>query len=762
MAERYTGSAVRRTEDARILTGRGCYVDDVRLPGMVHAAFVRSPFPHAHIVNIDVTAARAAPGVVGVYTAADLEPFISHGTFGVAAAMGVTRPAYTALATDRVRLVGDLVALVIAETRGLGEDACDLVDVEYEELPVVATVAHALDASRLAVFEELGTNVAVGPELNVYGDVEGVFARADRVIRARLHTHRQQNVPMECRGSVTRFDAATGELAAWSASQGVHMVRVGLAERLGIPFEKIRVRSGDVGGSFGQKVGASREDVACAVAAMLLDRPVKWIEDRNENLMASSHARDDTLEVEAAVSDGGDLLGLKVEMLIDTGAYPGRGNSLGSKVEGLIPGPYQVRALSFESTAIITNKATYGAYRGPWASETWVRERLMDLIAREVGMDPIELRLRNLADAGAAPATMITGVSLAGTTTRQSLERIRDIVDIPAFRRRQEVARAEGRYLGLGVATFLEPAPGFKPRAAPPERIRMELTDSGALVVYTGQMPHGQGHETTIAQVAADEVGVRFEDVKVVVGDSAVVPPGLTGGSRAAPMAGGAALTAGRALRVKLLQVASHLFEASVDDLEIGRGVVSVRGVPGRPMQLAQVVTAARQPRALPREIDTNLQVDLAYDGGTGGWSGGTHCAIVEVDLETGFVRFDRYLVVEDCGVLINPAIVEGQIRGGVAQGIGAVLLERATYDEDGQYLAGTFMDYLLPTATDIPRVEIHHLETNPLDPDVNFRGVGEGGMIVAPVTVVNAIEDALKPSRRTDPRTTPPARAHP
>ena len=473
------------------------------------------------------------------------------------------------------------------------------------------------------------------------------------------------------------------------------------------------------------------EDVACAVAAMLLDRPVKWIEDRNENLMASSHARDDTLEVEAAVSDGGDLLGLKVEMLIDTGAYPAEL----ARVEGrgtdprALPGSRPV----VREHAIITNKATYGAYRGPWASETWVRERLMDLIAREVGMDPIELRLRNLADAGAAPATMITGVSLAGTTTRQSLERIRDIVDIPAFRRRQEVARAEGRYLGLGVATFLEPAPGFKPRAAPPERIRMELTDSGALVVYTGQMPHGQGHETTIAQVAADEVGVRFEDVKVVVGDSAVVPPGLTGGSRAAPMAGGAALTAGRALHVKLLQVASHLFEASVDDLEIGRGVVSVRGVPGRPMQLAQVVTAARQPRALPREIDTNLQVDLAYDGGTGGWSGGTHYAIVEVDLETGFVRFDRYLVVEDCGVLINPAIVEGQIRGGVAQGIGAVLLERATYDEDGQYLAGTFMDYLLPTATDIPRVEIHHLETNPLDPDVNFRGVGEGGMSLPP-----------------------------
>jgi carbon-monoxide dehydrogenase large subunit len=370
------------------------------------------------------------------------------------------------------------------------------------------------------------------------------------------------------------------------------------------------------------------------------------------------------------------------------------------------------------------------------------------MIAKELGKDPLEIRLRNVVTRDEAPLTMVTGRSLRGVTARESIEHMAATVDLPSFRRRQAEAREQGRYLGIGMATYIEGAPG--PRGETPlgaENIRLKLDADGTVLVFTGQMPHGQGHETTMAQIAADQMGVPFEQVRVVVGDTDLVPPGFTGGSRAATMAGGASLHGARALKVKVLEVASHLMEASAADLDIVEGMVSVKGVPASAVPLAQVAAWAGDGANVPEGVDADLEVTHLYDGGQGGWSGGTHCAIVEVDVETGQVKVERYLVVEDCGELINPAIVEGQVRGGVAQGIGAVLLERSAYDPDSaQFLAGSFMDYLLPTATDIPRIEIEHLQTVPLDDDVNFRGVGEGGMIVAPPTVCNAIEDALAP----------------
>jgi carbon-monoxide dehydrogenase large subunit len=419
----------------------------------------------------------------------------------------------------------------------------------------------------------------------------------------------------------------------------------------------------------------------------------------------------------------------------------------------MICGPYKIGALSFESTAVITNKASYIAYRGPWASETWVRERMIDLIAKELAMEPLEVRLRNVVTRGEPPLETVTGRSLVGLTSRESLERIAELVDVEAFRRRQAEARTQGRYLGLGLATYIEAAPG--PRTPEggagvlgPEQMRLRLEEDGTVTLFTSQMPHGQGHQTTLAQIAADEFGVPFDQVRVVVGDTDVVPMGFgTGGSRSATLAGGVTLHGARALRAKVLELAAHLFEASPEDMELSAGGVSVRGVPARALPLGEIAQAAHQPGRVPPEFEGDLEVIAAYDGGEGGWAGGTHAAIVEVDVETGQVRVDRYLVAEDCGVLINPAIVEGQVRGGVAQGIGAVLLERSAYDPDsGQFLSSTFMDYLLPTACDIPRIEIDHLETVPLDADVNFRGVGEGGMIIAPPTLCNAIEDAISP----------------
>ena len=751
-AERYTGASIKRSEDPRILTGRGRYIADVKLPGTLHAAFVRSPLAHARVLAVDVSAARDLPGVVAVFTGADLEAVTVPGPDPLLALMGGggPMPEYTLLATDKVRFVGDPVAVVVAESRYLAEDGCELVDVDYADLPPVPSAALALDPGSPPVFVNLGDNI-IGPhKRSEFGDVAGTFAGADRIAEFRIDVHRHQNVPMEGRGCVASHDADSGIMTMYAATQSVHVTKFGVAGRLGMEPEKVRVLAGDIGGSFGLKIGASREELAVAAAARALGRPVKWIEDRSENLTASGQAREESFDVRAAVGNDGDLRGLDVKMVIDTGAYPVMGTMVPAIIEMMLPGPYKLTALGFESTAVITNKASYVAYRGPWASETFVRERVLDLLARDLGIDPLEIRLRNVAPRTDPPFTMITGRPLVGVTTKESLERVAQIVGIPAFRRRQAEERTRGRYLGIGLATFIEAAPG--PRSPGPpsgpmglEHMRLRLAEDGIVTLFTGQMPHGQSHQTTLAQIAADEFGVPFEQVRVVIGDSDVVPFGLTGGSRSATMTGGVTLHGARQLRNKVLDFAAVLMEASARDLEITDGQVLVRGDPDSGIPVGEIARQAASGQ-FDADVDTSLEVEASFDGGEGGWSGGSHCAIVEVDVETGIVKVERYVAAEDCGALINPAVVEGQIRGGIAQGIGAVLLERSAYDQDGNYQSATFMDYLLPTACDIPRIEIEHLETVPLDADVNFRGVGEGGMIVAPPTLVNAIEDALAP----------------
>jgi aerobic carbon-monoxide dehydrogenase large subunit len=751
-AERYTGASVRRSEDPRILTGAGRYVDDVKLPGMLHAAFVRSPLAHARVLAVDVSAAQALPGVVAVLTGADLEEMTVPGPDALMALMGWAGPTpqFTLLATDKVRFVGDPVAVVVADSRYLAEDGCELVEVEYDELTPVADAAFALEPGSPPLFANLGDNIARLHSRKEFGDVPATFAGADRVFDFHIDVHRHQNVPMEGRGCVASYDPGVGFLTMYAATQSVHVSKIAVAMRLGMEQDKVRVVAGDIGGSFGLKIGASREELATAAASRALGRPVKWVEDRGENLMASGQAREESFDVRAAVSSEGDLLGLDVAMVIDTGSYPGMGGMVPDIIEAMLPGPYKLAAMGFESTGVTTNKAAYVAYRGPWASETFVRERVLDLIAKDIGLDPLDIRLRNVAPRTDPPAVMLTGRPLVGVTTRESLERVAKLVDIPAFRRRQAEARAHGRYLGIGVATFIEAAPGPRTPDAGSgpmgnESMRLRLDEDGIVVLFTGQMPHGQSHQTTLAQIAADEFGVPFEQVRVVVGDTDLVPFGLTGGSRSATMTGGVALHGARRLKAKVLDFASHLMEASVQDLQITDGNVWVRGDPASAIAVSEVARQAASGQ-FGADVDANLEVEALFDGGEGGWSGGSHCAIVEVDVETGLVTVERYVAAEDCGALINPAVVEGQIRGGIAQGIGAVLLERSAYDQDGNFQSATFMDYLMPTACDVPRIEIEHLETVPLDADVNFRGVGEGGMIVAPPTVVNAIEDALSP----------------
>jgi aerobic carbon-monoxide dehydrogenase large subunit len=754
VAERYTGASIKRSEDPRILTGAGRYVDDIKLPGMLHAAFVRSPLAHARVLSVDVSAARALPGVAAVLTGADLEAMTVPGPDALMALMGWAGPTpeFTLLATDKVRFVGDPVAVVIAESRYLAEDGCELVEVEYDDLPPVMSAAFALDPSSPPLFANLGDNIARPHARSEFGDVAGTFASADRVLDFHIDVHRHQNVPMEGRGCVASYDADLDVMTMYAATQSVHVTKIAVAMRLGMEHDKVRVLAGDIGGSFGLKIGASREELAVAAASRLVGQPVKWVEDRGENLTASGQAREESFDVRAAVSSDGDLLGLDVKMVVDTGSYPGMG--MGATVpdimEAMLPGPYKLAALGFESTAAITNKATYVAYRGPWASETFVRERVLDLIAKDLSLDPVEIRLRNVTPRTDPPALMITGRPLAGVTSKESLERVAQLVDFPAFRRRQAEARAQGRYLGIGIATFIEAAPGPRSPQGPSgpmglESMRLRLEEDGIVALFTGQMPHGQSHQTTLAQIAADEFGVPFEQVRIVIGDTDVVPFGLTGGSRSATMTGGVALHGARQLKAKVLDFAAYLMEASAQDLLITDGNVWVRGDPASAIAVSDVARRAASEQ-FGADVNANLEVEATFDGGEGGWSGGTHCAIVEVDVETGIVKVERYVAAEDCGALINPAVVEGQIRGGIAQGIGAVLLERSAYGEDGSFQSATFMDYLMPTACDVPRIEIEHLETVPLDADVNFRGVGEGGMIVAPPTVVNAIENALSP----------------
>src|ERR1700726_2202971 len=682
-AERYTGASIKRSEDPHILTGAGRYVDDIKLPGMLHAAFVRSPLAHARVLSVDVSAARALPGVVAVLTGADLEAMTVPAPDPLLALFttGGPTPEFTLLATDKVRFVGDPVAVVIAESRYLAEDGCELVEVEYDDLPPVVNAAFALDPSSPPLFANLGDNISRPHSRTEFGDVAGTFADADRVVDFHIDVHRHQNVPMEGRGCVASWDAALGAMTVYAATQSVHITRNGVAARLGIEGDKVRVLAGDIGGSFGLKIGASREEPALPAASRHVGRPVKWVEDRGENLTASGQAREESFDVRAAVSDDGDLLGLDVKMVMDTGAYPGMGTMFPDIMQAMIPGPYKLAALGFESTAAITNKASYVAYRGPWASETFVRERVLDLIAKDLGLDPVGIRLRNLAARTNPPALMITGRPLVGVTSRESLERVAQLVDFPVFRRRQAEARAQGRYLGIGVATFIEAAPGPRGPEGPSgpmgmEAMRLRLEEDGIVALFTGQMPHGQSHQTTLAQIAADEFGVPFEQVRVVVGDTDVVPFGLPGGSRSATMTGGVTLHGARQLKAKVLDFAAQLMETSAQDLLITDGNVWVRGDPESAITVSEVARRASAGES-GGDADANLEVEATFDGGEGGWSGGTHCAIVDVDVETGLVKVERYVAVEDCGALINPAVVEGQIRGGMRKGMGPGRPER-------------------------------------------------------------------------------------
>jgi carbon-monoxide dehydrogenase large subunit len=747
---RSVGTAALRIEDKRILTGRGRYVDDVALPGMLHAAFVRSPFAHARIVRIDASAAMELPGVHAVYTGADiaertnpLEP--------ISPPEGFLFEAVPALALERTRFVGDPVALVVADSRYLAEDACELVEVDYEPLKPVVSIEDALDASIPAIFQSLPGNV-VFDKMVSSGPVDELFSRADIVFSRTFKEHRVAAVPMECRGGVAEYSPATGKFTLHASTQSPHSLRLQLAKCLGLPLDRTQVVNADIGGAFGLKISHHREEIALCAASFWLGQPVKWMEDRNEHLLAAGQARDEQLTLEAALTSDGRILAMRGDLVVDSGSYVGVPFTAGTTavmIGSLVTGPYDIQACAVNCRVVVSNKATRTAYRGPWAMETWARERLLDIIAHELQMDPADIRRRNFVR-GDEGDRMPTGLSLEGITSAETLERSLSDVGYGELRELQARAKEEGRYLGVGFATYIEAAPGpLEGRPRRSERARVVMQPDGHAIIYTSQVPHGQGHETTLRQVASDELGIPMEHITVAHGDTQTTPFALvgTGGSLAATMANGAVLYASRAVKDQLLRAASELLEVAVDDLEVSGGEIFPVGVPSRKTTVSEVAMRAYMNPALlgeDREGEV-LSAVFDYSGGKGGWSGGTHLCVVEVDIRTGRVSILQYLVVEDCGQMVNPAIVEGQIRGGIAQGIGEVLLEQCVYDSEGNFLAGTFMDYLLPTSSEVPPIEIVHLESPPND-EVSFRGVGEGGLLVAPAALTNAIEDALRP----------------
>ncbi|MEX2269122.1 MAG: xanthine dehydrogenase family protein molybdopterin-binding subunit [Acidimicrobiia bacterium] len=747
-AGRFVGQKVKRVEDPRLLTGRGRYVDDVNVAGMLHAAFVRSDLPRARIVRIDTEEARALPGVLAVLTGADLNP----GTGSMqptmwAAASNPPGPCapVTPLAGDDVRFVGDPVAIVVAENRYVAEDACELVAVEYEMLEPIVDYETAADATDL-VHSELGSNVATDVGGPPSPDLEATFASAAHVITETLHQHRHTNVPMETRGVVASYKPSTGELDVELSTQNPHEVRQVCARFLGVPEQLIRVRGVDVGGGFGQKYFVQRDELSVIAAAHKIGRNVKWIEDRRENLIASNHARADRITVRMALDDEGHILGAHLDHLEDCGALPvGGTGGTGVFAAMLFTGPYKVPELGFRSRQIWTNTCGRGAYRGPWMLESVAREEMMDLVARELGIDPLELRRRNVLHQEDLPYTMPSGMPIDHVTLSETLEQAVEIIGYDAFRAEQRRAFDEdGRLLGIGIGLYAEPTSMGSGNLGV-ETATVRVQPSGKVTVMLGTGSHGQGVETTMTQVVAEYLGVEIADVVVIQGDTATSPFGAgTGGSRTAVIAGGAAREASLEVREKVLQIAAHLLEAAPEDLEMEDSRVAVRGTPAKGVTLAEVARVAlNSPAELPPDVKPSLEATVSYQAPPVTWSNACHLCTVEVDADTGLVEVLRYVVSEDCGVMINPMIVEGQVAGGVVQGIGGVLYEHLVYDDDGNPLTTTFMDYLVPTAAEVPEIEYGHIETRSPTPG-GHKGMGEGGAIGSPPAVFNAVADAL------------------
>ena len=753
---KFIGARVKRREDQRLLTGQGAYVDDHHPPGLLQAAFLRSPYAHARITGLDTSAARTREGVVAVITGKDLVPLVKP----VRAASKMREykeTGFPPLAVDKVRYVGEALAVVIAENRYLAEDALEGINVEYDPLPTVANAPDAARPDAPVLHDEAGSNVLLSREFT-RGDVHAALAGAAVRVRDRFRFRRHATVCMENRGCLADYQAGTGELTLRSATQCPGLLRDALADLLDMPEHCIRVVAADVGGGFGAKSSLYPEEIVLCAVARLLKRPVKWISDRQEDLKTSTQAWDEIVEAELGLQADGAIIGLRAEVTTDIGAYsiyPWTATVEPIQTISFLSGPYRMPHYRARNRGVATCKAPMGPYRGVGRPiTTFVLESLIDRAARRLDMDPAELRLRNYIRADEFPYNAPSGLVWDQASLTECMQKARDVLDPDATEQWRTQARATGRWVGIGFATYIEltgvgsaiPVSPGMPIATGTEAAFLRVDPSGTVTATFSVAPQGQGHETALAQVVADALGVALDSIRVICGDTALAPQGTgTYASRSAVLAGGAAIRAGRALKEKALKIAGHMMESNPANLDMRDGQVFLRDRPERRLPFRDVAkTAYAGLRRLPKDMEPGLEVTRFYDPFFGTASSATHIAVVEVDTETYAVTIKRYIVVEDCGRIINPLIVDGQVRGGVAQGIGAALYEEVVYDDAGQLLTGSLMDYLVPTASELLPIEVHHIETPSPTTLGGFRGMGEGGTIGAPAAIANAVSDAL------------------
>jgi carbon-monoxide dehydrogenase large subunit len=737
---RATWKRVRRVEDPRLLRGHGRYVEDIDAPGMLFLALVRSPYPAARIVSIDVQAARALQGVVGVVTGDELSEV---GDVPIIPLPFAKVPPHPPLARGRVAAVGAPIVAIIAETADIARDAADLVQIEFDPQPAVASAEAALEADAPLVHPEMGSNVCYTLKREG-GDVDRAFQEADTVIQLRVDNPRVAPITLEPRGivAVPGQDSSGSLLTVWVSSQAPHGVRADLARGLGMAPTDFRVIAPDVGGGFGAKSGVTPEYLLACYYALKLERPVKWVATRGEDMQVTTQGRDMLISVELAARRDGTITGLKLRNIANMGAYLHSASAIPPTfILSMASGCYRIPNVRVESTAVFTNTPSTGPYRGAGRPESVLAlERGIDHLAAKLDMDPIELRRKNFIQPADFPYKTASGANYDSGDYGKALDKALDLANYPQLLKQRDAARGRGELVGIGVSTFVEPSGSLGGETG---LVRVE--PSGQVTLVTGSHSHGQGHETSFAQVISDALNVPMQQVRVIHGDTAEIERGVgTFASRSMTLGGSAAITAATRVVEKARRIAAHQLEATVDDVEAIEGGFAVAGAPSRAVTWQQVATAAYASEATPGE-EPGLEANELFDS-LEQWPFGTHLAVVRIDRDTGRVHVDQIVAVDDCGNVVNPLIVEGQMHGGIAQAVGQALVEQVAYDADGQLLSGSLGDYALPRAADMPPILLDHTTTpSPLNP-LGAKGVGEAGTNGCPPAIANAVIDALKP----------------
>jgi aerobic carbon-monoxide dehydrogenase large subunit len=755
---RSIGRAEPRREDARLLTGHGRFIDDIEVPGALHACFVRSPHAHARIVSIDVSAALQMPGVVAVFTGHDIARHATRHRMAPPIE-GLAPMESDTLPIDKVRFQGDPVACVIAADRYLAEDAAERVEVAYEPLPAVASMAQALAPDAPLVDDALTSNL-LSHQHATHGDVEGAMRCAHRVVESTFSMHRQTHLPIETRGCIASWDAGREHLLFQVGTQVPHPYRTTLAGRLRLSESQVTVASPDVGGGFGQKIALYREELTVAVAAMQLERPVRWREDRMENLLASSQAREDDCRTRVAVDAHGRVLALELEILEDFGAYSFYpGNYLARVVAMIITGPYRIANYRYDVKVVLSNKVGNGPMRAPMAITSWLMDGTIDNVARELGLDPLAVRRLNMLEPREYPYTMATGEVLADITPRETLEAAAAAIDYEAFRRRQAEARQRGEYLGLGLCTVVESttygSKFYKSAGIPGsghEAAWVRIEPSGVVNASVGLGATGQGYETALSQAVGEGLGVPSSSVKIHLGHTDIAPYGMgSRGARGGTAGGGTLYLCAQDARRAVLAIAAHRLDLPLDGVRMRDGRVQ-QHVDGAwldaGLALADIARIAYlDPLALPPGVGPGLEFHKTWEPPPMTYSNSSHACIVRLDVATGGIQIERYLAAEDCGTVLSPVVVQGQQHGAIAMGLSGTLMEHMEYDPaTGQNLSGSLADYRVATAHEIPRMELIPMHTPSRSTPAGIKGMAEGGVMGSIGALMNAVNDALAP----------------